>query len=140
MPVGTKNSVIEGCGLHHIAVQTRDLEVSLRFYRDVLGMKVVMEAGLPEGKIVLLDMGDGSCVELFAPTADSPAASSPAANDPITHIALTTADARTAVERVRQAGYEITVEPRSSGLGDLKAVIAFSKGPNGEVIEFWQPR
>jgi len=140
MPVGTKNSIIEGCGLHHIAVQTRDLEVSLRFYRDVLGMKVVMEAGPPEGKIVLLDMGDGSCVELFAPTADSPAAGNPAANDPITHIALTTADARAAVERVRQAGYEITVEPRNSGLGDLKAVIAFSKGPSGEVIEFWQPR
>jgi glyoxylase I family protein len=140
MPIGPKNSIVEGCGLHHVALQTRDLDTSLRFYRDVLGMEVVIEAGSPERKIVLLDMGDGSCVELFAPTADSPVDGSPAANDPIMHIALTTTDARAAVERVRQAGYEITVEPREGGLGDSRATIAFFRGPNGEVIEFWQPR
>lgn len=139
MPIGNKNSMVKGCGLHHVALQTRDLEASLRLYRDVLGMEVVIEAG-SERKIVLLDMGDGSCIELFAPTADSPADGSPAANAPITHIALTTTDARAAVERVRQAGYEITIEPREGGLGDLKATIAFFRGPNGEVIEFWQPR
>ena len=65
---------------------------------------------------------------------------SPAANDPITHIALTVTDTRAALERVRQAGYDITIEPRDSGLGDSKATIAFFEGPNGEVIEFWQPR
>jgi len=140
MPIGTKNSIIEGCGLHHVALQTRDLEASLRLYRDVLGMEVVIEAGSPERKIVLLDMGDGSCIELFAPTADSPMDGKPAANDPITHIALTTTDARAAVERMRQAGYEITIEPKEGGLGDLKATIAFFRGLNGEVIEFWQPR
>ena len=139
MPIGNKNSMVKGCGLHHVALQTRDLEASLRLYRDVLGMEVVIEAG-SERKIVLLDMGDGSCIELFAPTADSPVDGSPAANDPIMHIALTTTDARAAVERVRQAGYEITIEPREGGLGDLKATIAFFRGPNGEVIEFWQSR
>jgi glyoxylase I family protein len=140
MPIGTKNRVIKGCGLHHIAVQTRDLEESLRFYRDLLGMRVVTEGGPPDRRIVLLDMGDGGCIELFEPTADSPAADSPVANDLVLHIALTTTDVHSAIDRVRRAGHEVTVEPRDSGLGELKATIAFFKGPNGEVIEFWQPR
>jgi len=140
MPVGTKNQVVKGCGLHHIALQTRDLDESLCFYRDLLGLQVVTEGGSPDRKIVLLDVGDGGCIELFEPTADSPAAGSPAANDPVIHIALTTTDVHGAIDRVRRAGHEVTMEPRDSGLGELEATIAFFKGPNGEMIEFWQPR
>jgi glyoxylase I family protein len=130
----------EVCGLHHIAVQTRDLDASLRLYRDVLGMEVVMEVEPVGGKIILLDMGDGGCIELFAPRADSAAPDSPGANSPLMHIALTTSDTRGVLERVRRAGYEVTREVTESGLGDLKATIAFFKGPDGEVLELWQPR
>ena len=101
-------------------------------------MELVAEFGSPERKIILLDMGDGSHMELFAPTADSPTVDSPTANDPVTHIALATTDTRSALEHVRQAGYEVTMEPKDVALGDLKATIAFFKGPNGEVIEFFQ--
>jgi glyoxylase I family protein len=139
MPIGKKNSTIKGCGMHHVAVQARDWEASLRLYRDILGMKVAAEFGSPERKIVLLDMGDGSHIELFAPTASSPSVGSASANDPLTHIALATTDTRSALEHVRKAGYEVTVEPKSVNLGSsLKVTIAFFKGPNGEVIEFFQ--
>lgn len=138
MPIGTKNSIIKGCGSHHIAVQARDWEDSLRLYRDVLGMEVVAEFGSPERKILLLDMGDGSHIELFQPTAETPAPGSPAANDPITHIALATTDTRAALEHVRAAGYEVTVETRTVDLGAFTVTLAFFKGPNGELIEFFQ--
>lgn len=138
MPIGTKNSIIKGCGSHHIAVQARDWEDSLRLYRDVLGMEVVAEFGSPERKILLLDMGDGSHIELFQPTAETPAPDSPAANDPITHIALATTDTRAALEHVRAAGYEVTVETRTVDLGAFTVTLAFFKGPNGELIEFFQ--
>ena len=39
------NHLIPGCGTHHLAVQTQDLEASLRLYRDVLGMLVVAGCG-----------------------------------------------------------------------------------------------
>jgi len=139
MPVGTKNTVIPGCGLHHIAVQTRDWDASLKLYRDVLGMKIVAEFGSPERKIMLLDMGDGSHMELFQPKADTPASGSPAPNDPIPHIALATTDTQTATEHVRKAGYKIMVEPRTVDLGALTVTLSFFEGPNGEVIEFFQP-
>ncbi|MFC1975797.1 VOC family protein [Chloroflexota bacterium] len=140
MPTGTKNSVIKGCGTHHIAVQTRDWAASLKLYQDVLGMKLVAEFRPSEHKIVLLDTGDGSHIELFEPKTDTPAADAPAANDPVTHFALATTDTRAALEHVRQAGYEVTVEPKDVTLDSLEVTIAFFKGPNGEVIEFFQTR
>ena len=140
MPLGDKNAIIAGCGMHHVAVQTRDWEASLRLYRDVLGMKVVAEFGSPERQIMLLDTGDGSHVELFAPTAESPADGNESPNDPVTHFALAAADARAAAEHVRAAGYEITVEPKDVDLGSLSVTIAFFKGPCGEVVEFFQTR
>ena len=138
MPVGTKNATIPGCGLHHVALQTRDWEASLKLYRDVLGMEIVAEFGTPDRRIILLDMGDGSHMELFQPIADTPAMGSPAPNDPVPHIALTATDTKTATEHVRQAGYEITVEPKTLQLDHLTVTLSFFNGPNGEVIEFFQ--
>jgi glyoxylase I family protein len=138
MPVGTTNRQIPGCGVHHIAVQSSNWEGSLRLYCDVLGMPIVAEFGSPERRILLLDIGDGSHIELFAPRLaaepDQPAAQQP----PLTHIALATSDTRQAIERVRQAGYQITVEPKDVQLGPIQATIAFFIGPNGETIEFFQ--
>jgi glyoxylase I family protein len=133
-----KKSVIKGLGMHHVTVQARDWDVSLRLYRDVLGMEVVTEFGPPIRRIMLLGVGDGSHIELIAPTAGAPAAGSPAANDPLVHIALSATDAAAAAEHVRQAGYDITVEPKIVILGNITATVAFFKGPNGEVIEFFQ--
>ena len=139
MPTGTKNSVIAGGGVHHIALQTRDWEASLRLYRDVLGMTELTRFTGGEGQtILLLDAGDGCYLELFEPTADTPTGA--AANDPVIHIALTTTDAHAATERVREAGYEITVEPKEVTLGTLEVTLSFFKGPNGEVLEFFEVR
>ncbi|HEU5013718.1 MAG TPA: VOC family protein [Roseiflexaceae bacterium] len=138
MPVGTTNTIIAGSGVHHIAVQARDWEESLKLYRAVLGMPIVAEFGSPERKVVLLDIGDGSHIELFQPTASTPAPGSAAPNDPITHLALATTDTRAATEHVRAAGYEITTEPKDVQLGPIAATISFFKGPNGESIEFFQ--
>ena len=139
MPIGTTNRQIAGCGAHHIALQTRDWDASLRLYRDVLGMQIIAEFGSPERRILLLDIGDGSHMELFAPLpAAAAAADQSAAANLLTHIALATTDTRQAIEHVRQAGYTITVEPKDVQLGPIPATIAFFNGPNGETIEFFQ--
>ena len=82
MPIGTTNSIIPGCGMHHIAVQCRDMDESLKLYRDVLGMTVVAQFGSSDRRILLLDIGDGSHMELFDPKPDTPKPGAPAANDP----------------------------------------------------------
>jgi catechol 2,3-dioxygenase-like lactoylglutathione lyase family enzyme len=125
-------------GLHHITIQTRDWEASLHLYQEVLGMQVVAEFGPDDGRMMLLDVGDGSHIELIAPKADTPAVDSSA--DPLVHLALATPDAAASIEPVREAGYEVTMEPKDVSLGGLDATVAFFKGPNGEVIEFFQTR
>jgi catechol 2,3-dioxygenase-like lactoylglutathione lyase family enzyme len=137
MSVGTRNEVIAGCGAHHVNVQTREWEQSLRLYRDVLGMTVAAEFGTPERKVMLLDMGDGSHIELSQSTA-APQPGDKTPNAPLTHLALATTDARAAVEVVRAAGFEVTTEPKDVDLNGLRATIAFFRGPSGESIEFFQ--
>ena len=138
MPIGTQNTKIPGCGTHHVAIQTRDWEASLRLYQDVMGMTPLVTFGTPERKIMLLDTGDGSHMELFQPTGETAEPDSPSPNDPLTHMAFATTDARAAIEQVRQAGYEVTVEPKDVNLGGMEVTVAFFKGPCGEVLEFFQ--
>ena len=138
MPIGKTNKIIAGGGTHHIAIQARDWDASLKLYRDVLGMPVVAKFGPPERKIWLLDIGDGSHIELFQPLTETPAPGSAAGNDPVMHIALATTDTRAATEIVRAAGYKITVEPKAVTLDAMNVVISFFEGPSGEVIEFFQ--
>lgn len=101
-------------------------------------MEIVAEFGSSERKIILLDTGNGSHIALFQPTADSPKMGDPAANNPVNHFALATTDACAALEHVREAGHEITLEPRDVEISGMKVTIAFFKGPSGEVIEFSQ--
>ena len=140
MSSASKDTVVKTCGIHHVTIRTRDLEASLRLYQEVMGMQLVAEFGPQERRVMLLDMGDGSHIELIAPTADSPAVGSLAVNDPLAHLAIATADAAASLEPVRQAGYEVTMEPKAVTLGSLEATVAFFRGPNGEVIEFFQTR
>lgn len=136
MPVGSKNQSIAGLGCHHIAIQTRDWDASQQFYTQVMGMEKIVEFIGGGRRIALLNIGDGSHLELFEPTADS--AEATAANDTVTHFALTTTDISAALERVRAAGMEITREPSTVNLGGLDVTIAFFTGPSGEVVEFFQ--
>jgi catechol 2,3-dioxygenase-like lactoylglutathione lyase family enzyme len=138
MQSASKTTAVKSCGVHHITIQTRDWEASRRLYQDILGMQLVAEWGPEERRMKLLDVGDGSHIELIAPTASSPTVGSPTANDPLVHLALATADAAASLDLVRHAGYEVTMEPKAVTLGDLGATVAFFKGPNGEVIEFFQ--
>lgn len=128
----SENSLLPGGGVHHIAVQTYDEEASLRFYRDVLGMRTVKVGGKEGRRVTLLDIGNGSHIELVVPAGGTPQAE-PAVYSPLLHIALATTDVNTVVERVRSSGYEITVEPKVV----RHATIAFFKGPNGELIELY---
>ena len=140
MPIGEDNSMIPGCGCHHIAIQTYDWESSLSLYRDVLGMEKVAEFDSDGRKVILLNMGDGSHVELFEPKSDLSNLNEEIGRGPIIHFAIATTDTRASIERVRLAGYEVTVEPKEVRLDSLDVTIAFFCGPNGETIEFFQTK
>lgn len=137
MPIGSKNQVMAGLGSHHIALRTLDYEAAIAFYSEVMGMEKVVEFSIDGRRITLLDIGDGSHLELFEPLPDT-SAPADASEDLFFHFALATSDIAAALERVRAAGMEITTELTDAQLGSLDVTIAFFKGPGGEVIELFQ--
>jgi len=135
----SKNEVIPGCGYHHVAIRASDFEATLRFYTEGLGFRPAVRWGEGDRRAALLDTGDGNYMEVFAGGRRAPG--EPVPEGAILHFALRTSNCDTAIERARQAGATVTVEPKTvalEGEPPLTIRLAFCKGPDGEVIEFFQ--
>ena len=133
------NQKIPGCGFHHIAIRTNDWDKSIRFYCNGLGFVEKISWGATPKRAVMLDTGDGNYLEIFE-RAEAPTLS----GEPnLLHLCFRTNDCAQAVETARRARAEVTTEPTVPGaftkLG-LKTTIAFVKGPDGEIIEFFESR
>ena len=132
----SKNKTIAGCGFHHVYMKVRDLDASIKFYTEGLGFVEKVSWGEGQGRMVLLDTGDGNYFEL---SQGDPSESS--GNGAFQHVALRTDDCDAAIEAARAVGAEVTIEPKDVNLPvdpPLGVRIAFFKGPDGEVIEFFQ--
>ena len=118
----------------HTMIRVNHLEESIRFYTDVLGMKLLSLTDYPEGEFTLAFVGFGAtksepCIELtynYGKHAYQ-------LGDAFGHIAFATDDIKKICENVRQAGGKITREPGPMKHGTT--VIAFIEDPNGYKIE-----
>ena len=135
----TPNNKIPGCGFHHIAIRSADWDRSVQFYTEGLGMSLRVQWGESPRRACMLDTGDGNYVEVFErdPIAGGPDDDRSA----ILHFALRATDCVAATETARAAGGIVTMEPTVpqafSTLG-LKTKISFVKGPDGEIVEFFE--
>lgn len=124
-------------GVHHIclkAAEQEQWEKAVNFYTQVLGCPLVRSWGEGERSGAMLDLGN-CLLEIFADAAQ------PLAPGVHRHVAFRTNDVDGAVELVRRAGCQITMEPVDKCLGaDYPVRIAFCWGPAGESIEFFQER
>ncbi len=133
------NTTIEGCGFHHVAIRVSDWDKSIRFYCKGLGFGVKLEWGEAPTRAAMLDTGDGNYLEIFE--RENAPVSAGTGEPNILHFCFRARDCAAAIEKVRAAGGEITMEPKQPETFEqigLKAIIAFAKGPNGEVIELFQ--
>jgi glyoxylase I family protein len=132
-----KNKTIGGGGFHHVAIKVYDFEGAVKFYTEALGFTEKISWGEGDKRAVMLDVGDGNYLEIFAGgTREAKPDGS------IIHFALRTDDCDKALERARKAGAQVTMESKSLDIQSKPHVtpvrIAFCKGPGGEVIEFFQ--
>ncbi len=133
--MGNTNPAIPGCGFHHLSIKARDFDASYNFYTEVLGFRPGVRWGEGDGRAVMLDMGDGACLELFAGGDGSKG------EGILSHLALGVEDVDAAVERVRSAGMTITMEPKTVAVPSQPVRefrIAFFDGPDGERVEFFR--
>lgn len=121
----------------HTMLRVGDLERSLRFYTDVLDMRVLRRHDYPEGRFTLAFVGyqdesEGAVLELTHnwDTADYEVGTG------YGHIALEVDDAAAACARVAERGGKVTrpAGPMKHGT----TVIAFVEDPDGYKIEFIQ--
>ena len=124
-------------GFHHIALRACDFDATVKFYTDGLGFRKGTRWGQAPGRAIMLDAGDGCCVELFegGQTGAKPEGA-------LMHFALKTTDCDASFKRALAAGATATMAPQDVSV-DAKPQpfhvrIAFCVGLAGETIEFFQ--
>jgi lactoylglutathione lyase len=123
----------------HTMLRVGNLENSIEFYSQVLGMRVLRRKDYPEGKFTLAFVGyqnesDATAIELTH-NWDTKEYDLGAG---FGHIAIEVDDAYIACEMVKKRGGRVTREagPMKHGL----TVIAFAEDPDGYKIEFIQKK
>ena len=118
----------------HTMLRVKNLEKSLAFYTDVLGMKLLRKKDYPEGKFTLAFVGfaDESEQAVLELTYNWDVHEYELGNA-FGHIAIQVDDIYHACERIREKGGKITREagPMKGGT----TVIAFVEDPDGYKIE-----
>jgi len=120
--------------LLHTMLRVKDLEASLRFYTEQLGMRLLRRNDYPAGEFTLAFVGYGdesshSVLELTYNWGRH----AYALGDAFGHVAIGVDDIHAVCERLRAAGVRITREPGPMKHGST--VIAFVEDPNGYKIE-----
>ena len=123
----------------HTMLRVGNLERSIAFYRDVLGMELISRKDYPEGKFTLAFLGfaknpEQAEIELTYNWGVDRYEIGTAYG----HIAIGVADIHAVCSRIREAGGKITREPGPMKHGTT--VIAFVADPDGYKIELIDER
>ena len=124
--------------LLHTMIRVRDLDASLNFYTNQLGMKLLRKRDYPNGKFTLAFVGYGdetnsTVIEL---THNWEQAEPYNLGSAFGHLAIAVPDVYKACERLATAGVKI---PRPAGpMAHGGSVIAFIEDPDGYRIELIQ--
>jgi lactoylglutathione lyase len=119
----------------HTMLRVGDLERSLAFYTNVLGMKVLRRKEYPDGKFTLAFVGyggeaDNAVLELTH-NWDTPSYD---LGNAYGHIAIEVPNAHEACDQVKKRGGKVIREAGPMKHGNT--VIAFVEDPDGYKIEF----
>ncbi|OED11956.1 lactoylglutathione lyase [Burkholderia sp. A2] len=125
--------------LLHTMLRVGDLDRSIKFYTELLGMKLLRREDYPEGKFTLAFVGyedesTGTVIELThnweTPSYDL--------GNGFGHLAVAVDDAYEACEKIKAQGGKVTREAGPMKHGTT--VIAFVEDPDGYKIEFIQKK
>jgi catechol 2,3-dioxygenase-like lactoylglutathione lyase family enzyme len=144
-------------GIHHTGYTVSDLDRSLAFYRDLLGMEVIASqekqggylaaiVGYPDAHVRMAHLrlpGSEHVLELFQYLA--PAGAAPARIEPCdvgtAHLCFRVDDLLATHERLRQAGVDSFVSdpvPIDTGI-NAGGYGLYLRDPDGIVVEIFQP-
>jgi lactoylglutathione lyase len=119
----------------HTMLRVNNLDESLKFYTEILGMRLQSRQDFPDGKFTLAFVGygpdkdQGGSIELTYNWDRS----SYTLGDAYGHVALAVSDIHRVCNQIKALGGKVTREPGPMKHGST--VIAFVEDPNGYKIE-----
>lgn len=124
----------------HVGIAVNNLEETLRFYEDVLGLKCEGTEVVEDQKVkvAFLPVGDTELELLESTTEDGPIAKFIAKNDGrggIQHFAVRVDDIEKAIEEVKEKGYKMIDEKPRYGAGNARIAFCHPKGTHGVLLE-----
>lgn len=118
----------------HTMLRVGDLERSIAFYRDVLGMQELRRKDYPKGKFTLAFMGYGPETEnTVLELTYNWGVDSYELGTAYGHIAIGVPDVYEACEKMKQTGGKVIRDAGPMNAGDT--IIAFLEDPDGYQIE-----
>jgi catechol 2,3-dioxygenase-like lactoylglutathione lyase family enzyme len=133
----------EAMTFDHAGLSVGNIEVSRRFYAEILGFTIVEESfELPEHDIrgLVIVNGSGVRIELFERAGSRPNRKGHPADDTLIRgwfqLALAVDDVRAVYRRVVEAGAKPLLSPRIAP--DGRSLVAFIGDPDDNLVEFLQ--
>ena len=120
--------------LLHTMLRVTNLERSIQFYTDILGMRLLRQKDYPEGKFTLAFLGYGDEKEnTVLELTHNWDTSSYDIGNAFGHLAIEVEDVYQATEQIRQQGGKILRDAGPMNAGST--IIAFVEDPDGYQIE-----
>jgi lactoylglutathione lyase len=120
--------------VEHIGIQVRDLDRSIKFYTEVLGLTLRKRVRLNEAtELAFLPLGDSE-IELICKSTEYTFAKEGVVN----HLTFRVDDVAGVLEHLRKHGVEL-IHQQPLVLEKLGSRIAFFWGPDGEKMELLAP-
>jgi len=121
--------------VEHVGIQVRNLDRSIKFYTEVLGLPLRKRLQLNETtELAFLPLGDFE-IELICKTTEYTYAK----EGIVHHLGLVVDDVAGALDRLRKHGVEL-IHEQPLFLEKMDVHIAFFWGPDGEKLELLQRR
>ena len=121
--------------LEHVGIQVKDMKASIQFYQDIVGLELIDHFPHTNPALTLAFLGlDGQIIiELIQGyNSDLPA------EGKVHHVAFTVADLKEERDRLKQLDVTFVDEQITSLPNGAQYL--FFYGPDGEWIEFFQPK
>lgn len=120
----------------HTMIRVTHLDNSIRFYTDVLGLKLHRRTDFPDGKFTLVFLGGEEGTEPFLELTHNWGVEKYELGNAYGHMAFGVPDIYQKCEAIQKAGGKVTRPPGPMKHG--KTVIAFVEDPDGYKIELIQ--
>jgi len=113
--------------LQHCHLFASDIDKSIRFYQEMFGAQILMDAEVAGARNVMISIGDGAINFYAQPPKDN-------SRGVVHHLGFETDDLETLVDHMKSKGFEF--RKPITDLGELKYVMA--AGPDNILIELFQ--